>query len=248
MANAFNTVEILGVNIHCASRDEILTETICWASQPQPRTVMYVNAHCLNLAAADPVYRSIINRSDLVYPDGIGVVWASRWMKACPLEKITGRAWIGAFCKIAADEGLSIYILGGEPGVARAAKDKLEQDHPKIKIIAARDGFFSEMNEEFVLNEIQKTRPDILFIGMGTPIQEKWLDRHRGRIPSPVCWVVGALFDYVAGEEAPVPVWMDRMALEWLWRLTRDPRGKWRRVIIGIPEFVIRFIISRIRS
>jgi N-acetylglucosaminyldiphosphoundecaprenol N-acetyl-beta-D-mannosaminyltransferase len=82
---------------------------------------------------------------------------------------------------------------------------------------------------------------------MGTPNQEKWMAQYRGRIPSPLCWVVGALFDVVAGEEHPVPAWMDRLALEWLWRLTRDPRGKWRRVVIGIPEFIIRFAISRLR-
>jgi len=242
------TVEIFGVNIHCVGRDEILSNAIFWAGQSQPRTILYVNAHCLNISTIDPSYRAIINRADLVYPDGISAVWASRWMGGCELEKVTGRVWIDEFCQLAVQNGLKIFIMAGKSGIARVAKRKLVQSHPQIQIVGARDGFFSELDEEGILKEINQTRPDVLFIGMGTPIQEKWVTRNRQRIGSPVCWVVGALFDYVAGEETPVPAWMDKYALEWLWRLTRDPVGKWRRVIIGIPEFLIRFIISRLQT
>ena len=242
-----NTVEILGVKIHCASRDEILARTILWADQPQPRTVFYVNAHCLNISAVDPFYREILNQGDLIYPDGISIEWASRWLNGCPLEKVTGRAWIEEFCNRATENGFKIYILAGKPGVARAAQKNLEQRHPQIQIVAARDGFFSEMDEEAILQEIDQTKPDVLFVGMGTPNQEKWLAQHRQHISSPLCWAVGALFDVVAGEEDPVPAWLDRLALEWLWRLVHDPLGKWRRVVIGFPEFILRLMISRLR-
>jgi N-acetylglucosaminyldiphosphoundecaprenol N-acetyl-beta-D-mannosaminyltransferase len=245
---SLNTIEILDVKIHCTGRDEILDHAIRWAAETRQRTILYVNAHCLNKSAVDPDYREIINQADLVYPDGISIVWASRWMGGCSLEKVTGRAWIDTFCRMAAGNGIKMYILAGKPGIAEAARKKMEQNHPQIQIVGSRDGFFSKSEEESVLEEINQTKPDVLFVGMGTPFQEKWVAQHRVRIDSPVCWVVGALFDYVAGAEQPVPAWMDRYALEWLWRLSGDPKGKWRRVVIGIPEFVIRFIISRIRS
>jgi N-acetylglucosaminyldiphosphoundecaprenol N-acetyl-beta-D-mannosaminyltransferase len=83
-------------------------------------------------------------------------------------------------------------------------------------------------------------KPDVTFVGMGIPDQEKWIDRQREYIPSSVCWGVGALFDYVAGVELPVPNWMNHLALEWLWRLLIDPGGKWKRYLLGNPVFAFR--------
>ena len=237
-----DTFEILGVNISCAHRRQILELPIEWANQQQARTVVYVNAHCLNRARRDSHYRHIINQADLVYPDGISVVWASKLLGGCPLEKVTGRDWIHDFCDCAVQAGVRIFILAGEPGISERASENLLARHKGLEIVGFRHGFIEHLDPEDILAEINQAHPDVLLIGMGTPLQEKWSAANRDRIQAPVCWAVGALFDYVAGVEPPVPAWLNKMALEWLWRMMIDPRRKWRRYLVGNPEFVLRVL------
>jgi N-acetylglucosaminyldiphosphoundecaprenol N-acetyl-beta-D-mannosaminyltransferase len=203
---------------------------------------MYVNAHCLNIAYNDLAYRKILNSADVVYPDGISVVWSSRLLDGCQLQKITGADWIYEFCQLAEAEGLRIYLLAGMPGVVDKASQNLRQKFPRINIVGTCDGYFEAKSDSEVLTEITARSAQVVLIGMGTPAQEKWIAAHRGEIPFSICWAVGALFDYVAGIEPRVPGWMNTLALEWLWRLFIDPRGKWRRYILGNPLFVSRII------
>ena len=129
-------------------------------------------------------------------------------------------------------------IIAGKPGVAKIARMKLLADLPQLKIVDAYDGYFNENTEDEVIKQINEAKPHVLFVGMGTPAQEKWIANHRNEINTRVCWSVGALFDYIAGIEAPVPKWMDKLSLEWLWRLLIDPINKWKRYILGIPIFL----------
>jgi N-acetylglucosaminyldiphosphoundecaprenol N-acetyl-beta-D-mannosaminyltransferase len=243
-----DTVEILGVDVSCARRRQILELPIEWANLQRARTVLYVNAHCLNLARKDLQYRQIINRADLVYPDGISVVWASKLLGGCPLEKVTGRDWIHDFCDRAVRAGVRIFILAGEQGISERARENLLARHEGLEIVGARHGFIENIDPQEILAEINQASPDVLLIGMGTPLQEKWLAANRDRIQAPVCWAVGALFDYVAGVEPPVPKLMNKLALEWLWRMMIDPRRKWRRYLIGNPTFVLRVLRQKISS
>jgi len=230
------------VRVSCATRADVLRIPLEWASQPQRRTILYVNAHCLNLAAADGAYRAILNAADLVYSDGISVVWAARWLGGCQLEKVTGRDWIHDFSALAARNGVRLYVLAGSAGCAATACRNLEQRYPDLQITGFHHGYFEEAETPDLLAEINRAAPDVLLVGMGTPRQEKWLAKHRECIQAPVCWAVGALFDYVAGDEPPVPAWLNRLNLEWLWRLLIDPSGKWRRYLLGNPLFVARLL------
>ncbi len=235
-------LEILGVQVACVSKVHLLAIVTAWACEAEPRHITYVNAHCLNLATQDPHYRAILNQSDLVYSDGKSVVWGSRLLGGPPVYKITGRDWIHDLCRCAEQDGLSLYILAGRPGIAEKACQNLQKRWPGLKITGSSDGYFVAKSETEVLDELAAQQPHILLVGMGAPLQEKWIARWRERIASPVCWSVGALFDYVAGDEAPVPAWMDRVGLEWLWRLMIDPSGKWQRYLIGNPLFVARML------
>jgi N-acetylglucosaminyldiphosphoundecaprenol N-acetyl-beta-D-mannosaminyltransferase len=242
------SLDILGIRVHCVNKSTLLNQVINWAQENTARTIFYVNAHCINVAVNDPDHRKVLNHADLVYSDGIGVVWAARMLNNCPLQKITGRDWINAFGRLAAGQGLRIYLLAGEPGVTKKAAETLKHRWPDLKIIGAQDGFFQEKSEGEILADIAAKRPHVVLVGMNTPQQEKWIAKHRGAIYAPVCWAVGALFDYVAGVEPPVPVWMNTLALEWLWRLLMDPLGKWRRYLVGIPLFTGRVLRQRLIS
>lgn len=236
------TVDLLGVRVHALSKLELVDRATTWASGGVPRTICYVNAHCLNLAATRPDYRAVLNEADLVYPDGIGAVWAGSLTHRRRLVKITGRDWIDDLARAADRQGLRLFILAGRPGVAQRARRALSKSRPSLQIVGACDGFFSEHSERELFQTLERTRPHILLVGMSTPRQELWIARNRPSLAVPVCWAVGALFDYVVGLEPPVPPWMNRLALEWFWRLLMDPRGKWRRYLLGNPLFVLRVL------
>jgi len=237
-----NSVNILDVNVTCLDNKGIFACVKEWVEEDLRRTILYVNAHCLNIASEDTYYRRLLNRADIVYADGISVVWSSRILGGCKLEKNTGADWIEDFCCFAEQESIQIYILAGGEGVAENAKDNLLKGYPEIKIVGYSDGYFKNKSEDQVLSEIRVLSPQVLFVGMGTPHQERWIYEHREEISASVCWGVGALFDYVTGIESRVPSWMSRIGLEWFYRLIIDPAGKWERYIIGNPRFVTRVI------
>lgn len=251
-----HTVDILGVPVACVTTRQLLELVTAWVAPadpggPQPsRMVCYVNAHCFNAASQHPAYHATLNEADLVYPDGISVVWASRLLggRACQMQKSTGADWIGQFCQLAAARGWRIYILAGQPEIAQRARVNLVRQYPDLQIVGVCDGFFRTQSEAETLRDIARTAPHILFVGMGTPRQESWIAARRTQMGVPVCWAVGALFDYVAGTEPRVPRWMNGLALEWFWRLLMDPVGKWRRYILGNPLFVTRIARQIIRA
>ncbi len=240
------SVNILGVNVRCANVDSLLERVREWSFLPERRVISYVNAHCLNIASADHEYRDILNVTDLVYSDGVGAVWAGLLLSRCRLEKITGRDWILDFERMASANRLRIYILAGKPGIAQLAAEAMQRRSPDMVVVGASDGFFVDKSETEVLQEIAAASPHVVFVGMGTPVQEKWIAQNRHAINAPVCWAVGALFDYVAGIEPPAPAWINDLALEWFWRFCMDPLGKWRRYLVGTPVFILRVLRQKI--
>ncbi len=240
------SVEILGVRVHAIGQEDLIEQVISWVKQGEHRTLTYVNAYCLNLAAHDSSYRQLLNRTDLVYVDGIGAVWAGRMFGCRDLHKVTGRNWMPALCGRGEEVNLHMYLLGGRPGVAEAAGKLLAQHYPRLVICGAADGFFRTKTEEQVLNELDIHHPQVLLVGMGASIQEQWVATHQHQIPVEICWSVGALFDYLAGFEKPVPWWLEQIGMEWAWRLKEDPRGKWQRYGVGIPRFVGRVLLRRL--
>lgn len=237
---------VLGVRVDCVNKQELIDRALSWAETGKRRRIFYVNAHCLNMIYQHNSDVYLFNQSDLVYADGIGVVWAARLNRGCSLTKITGREWIIDFCQAANQKNLSIYILAGKPGIALKASQFLKQSITGIKIAGTADGFFLEKTEDQVLAEIQASSPDVLFVGMGTPVQERWIAAVQAKLPVNLFWSVGALFDYVAGVEPQVPGWLEKYALEWFWRMLIDPLGKWKRYIIGNPLFVLRVARERL--
>lgn len=238
----FQSVNVLGVEVGCIQRAELFEVIGKWAVDRCSHSIFYVNANCLNIAWGDLDYRRILNQADLVITDGSGVAWASRWLNGCRLQKNTGADLIDPFCELAQAAGWRMYIIAGKPGVAQSAVQTLSNRYPALKIVGFSDGYFQGRSEAEVLSDIARCQPQIVMVGMGVPRQERWIAEHRIQIAAPVCWGVGALFDYVAGLEPRCPAWMNRMGLEWLFRLLVDPVGKWRRYLVGNPVFLFRVL------
>lgn len=237
------TVDILGVGVACLSMQGLLDQVQGWVEEGSgAHTILYANAHCLNIACQDMDYHRVLNQADLVLADGVSMVWGGRALGGCKLEKLTAVVWLRSFCQRFANSGWRIYILAGRPGVAEHAQCNLARQYPGLNFVGSSDGFFRQKNLEQVLEEVAQLAPQVVFVGMGTPLQEKWLAAHRAEISAPLCWASGALFDYVAGLEQRAPDWVDALGLEWFWRLLEDPGGKWRRYLIGNPVFIYRIL------
>lgn len=240
------TVDILGVRVNCLDTTCLVETVRSWSGEHSPRTVYYAHSKSLNASYRDASYRYILNSADLILSDGISVVWAGKFLGGLPFCKITAAEWIYEYAGMAAQEAIRTYFFGSRPGIARQAADIMKKSYPGLPIVGSSDGFFHEKSEAEVLEDIARSSPQVVFVGMGAPLQEKWIAAHRQEIQAPVCWAVGAMFDFVTGAEYRVPSWMNRLALEWLWRFLIDPSGKWKRTLVGNPLFVLRVLRQKI--
>ena len=172
---------ILGVPVDVLSTQELIQRVGSLAMEPGSHLVCYANADCLNQAVFDRRYRAILQTADVVYADGMGVVWASRLTDRPLPERITLGDALPDLCRAAAARGLKLFFLGGRPGVAHRAAAALQGQVSGLQIVGTAHGYFASEEEEAVIAAINQVSPDILLVGMGVPKQEKWLWRHRCR-------------------------------------------------------------------
>lgn len=232
---------ILGVRVDALTLAGLLSRVVTLARSSGPHLVCYVNADCLNLAARDRRYRAILQGAEVVYADGMGVVWASRLTERPLPERITLGECLPDLCRIAEAEGLRLFFLGGLPGVARRAAARLRREFPRLAIVGTHHGYSASAEEdEAVLAQIRAARPHLVLVGLGAPRQEKWMWQHREDLDVPVLWGVGGLFDYYAGRVPRAPVWVGRAGFEWLFRLWLEPGRLWRRYVLGNAYFILR--------
>jgi N-acetylglucosaminyldiphosphoundecaprenol N-acetyl-beta-D-mannosaminyltransferase len=164
--------------------------------------------------------------------------------------RLTGADFIWDLAARCAADGLRLYWLGGEPGVARAACARLQHRLPGLAVAGSHHGMFTKTGPagRRVLGRIEATRPDVLLVGMGSPVQELWVDRHRDRLAAPVVWCIGATADFIVGRQMRGPRWMLDHGLEWLARLASDPRRLFKRYALGNPRFIARVLGQRLRG
>ncbi len=231
-------VDVLGLPIRPLRTDGLIELLAQRAGAGVRTTACYANAHTVNMASRDSTFRRVLAESDVLYADGASVVWASRYAAERLPERMTSADYFPRFARRCADLGLSMYLLGGRRGIAEAASERLRAESPRLKIVGVQHGYFALDCSDEVIDDINAARPDVLVVGMSSPRQELWLSRYGDQLEGPVRWCVGALFDYLAGVEKRAPRWLCRLGGEWLFRLTVDPIGKWRRYLLGNPRFV----------
>ena len=195
--------------------------------------VATANTDYLVNALRDPELREILSAAHLVTPDGMPVVWASRLLGQALPERVTGVDLIPPLATLAAREGYRLYLLGAQPEVNAGACERLRADYPALQLVgsaAPPDSALETMDTEAILEDIERTQPDILLVAFGNPKQEKWIYRNRERLRNvPVCIGVGGTFDFLAGRTRRAPLWMQRRGLEWLFRLSQEPRRLFKR-------------------
>lgn len=211
--------------------------------------VFGVNAQIATLAQKDRRFAAAMLSADVLYPDGISIVIASRVLGHPLKERVPGGELMELLCREAAVGGLSVYFLGGLPGAAEKAARILQERYPLLKIagVACPPVGFEQNAEESarVLTAIQEAAPDILFVGLGVPKQELWVWENTAKLPVGVAFPIGAALDTTAGLRKRAPLWAQKTGIEWLYRLAMEPKRLWRRYLIGNTRFV--WIILRQR-
>lgn len=214
--------------------------------------VLNVNVHCLNLLYGERELREFFAAADVVFCDGAGVRLAAAMLGRSLPARITYADWLPRLAALAEDRGLSLFFLGARPGVAEAARKNLLASHPGLKVVGARHGFFDHRagspGNEAVVAEISAARPDVLLVGLGMPLQERWLMENSHRLDFGVALTGGAVFDYASGRLRRGPRLLTDNGFEWLARLLVEPRRLWRRYLLGNPLFLARVLGQRLRE
>ena len=207
--------------------------------------VATANADFVVNAMCDAELRHILRVSDLVTPDGMPLVWASRMLGHALPERVTGADIVPALAELSAQKGYRIYMLGARPEVAQQARENLLRTHPTLQIVGCVSpppASLEDMDTASLLADIRAVRPDILLVAFGNPKQEKWIYRNReGLCDVPVCIGVGGTFDFLAGQTVRAPEWMRISGLEWLYRLKQEPKRLWKRYTRDIGRFAQHF-------
>ncbi|HWP83578.1 MAG TPA: WecB/TagA/CpsF family glycosyltransferase, partial [Terriglobia bacterium] len=197
--------------------------------------------HGVTEAQRDFGFRAVLNAADLVVPDGMPLVWLGR-LRGYPLERrVYGPELMLAFCQQTAHKGYRHFFYGGAPGVADALARSLAKRFPGLVVAGTYSPPFRPLTaaEDAEVSEyIQRAKPDVLWVGLSTPKQERWMHEHRPRLRVPVMVGVGAAFDIHTGRLRQAPRWMRERGLEWLFRLLQEPRRLWRRYLVLGSQFV----------
>ena len=238
-------LRILGVDIDHPSFADAIALLRGAAKERQRRVVYFANAHTLDLARRFADYRHILNDADLVLCDGTGVRWAARLQGVRLRDNLNGTDLIPAFLAATDRDGLRCYLLGDTPDVVARAAESIRRRFPGWTVAGIHHGFLDAAAEARVMDEIDQARPDLLLVGMGNPIQERWIAANRDRLAAHLVIGVGALFAYLAGERRRAPIAMRRGGLEWFAVLFTQ-RWKWRRYVIGAPRFLVFVVAARL--
>ena len=210
------------------------------------RAVLSANGHSISMFASDPAFRALIDAADMVHADGMSVVTASRLLASpgIPERCATTDFFHDAAVK-AAESGMSFYLLGASAEIIEQAVAVIRRQYPSLSLAGYRDGFFTDADLDGVVDDILAVRPDVLWIGVGRPRQERLAIELRDRLTG-VTWIktCGGLFDFLSGRASRAPDWMQRFGLEWLYRMGREPRRLFWRYAVTNPHAIYRMLIA----
>lgn len=215
------------------------------------KTIYTPNTEIVMVAKEDKKLRDLINEGDLVIPDGIGLIYASRIKKKPLKERVTGFDTSIKLLEIANNNGYSLYLLGGKEGVAKAAAENINKDYPNIKIAGFHHGFFkgshlgleNQEEEKKIIDEINSLDPDIIFVGLGFPKQELWIHSNKTKIKTRVIIGNGGVMDILSGNSKRAPEVYQKLGLEWFYRLMKEPSRIKRQLVL--PKFMLKVIFTK---
>jgi N-acetylglucosaminyldiphosphoundecaprenol N-acetyl-beta-D-mannosaminyltransferase len=231
---------------------EALARIDAMITSGQGGTIFTPNVDHVVMVDDDARFRRAYAEADLVVPDGMPIVWASRWLDQRLPEKISGSDLVMPLVDRASRKGWRVYLLGGGDGVAQEVANRLTAKHPKL-VIAGVDSPRVDIDEsaaqrEATLGRVKAARPDLVFVAVGSPKQEIWIAETFDALRPATVIGVGASFDFIAGKARRAPPWMSEAGLEWAFRLGMEPRRLWRRYLLRDPRFLGILLRTKLRA
>ncbi len=234
------SITILGVPIHDVTMNETLDLIGRFIVEGGPHQICTVNPEFIMAAQYDDEFMRVLNRATLNIPDGVGVLWAARRMGHRLRERVGGSDLVGHIAARAAVTGWRIFLLGAAAGVAEQAAIRWRSMYPGVNIVGTWAGAPVIEQEAEIIDRITSVAPDILMVAYGAPKQDKWIARNLVSLGVQVAMGIGGSLDFIVGTQKRAPKWMQRVGLEWLYRLIREP-WRWRRQS-ALPKFVWRML------
>jgi N-acetylglucosaminyldiphosphoundecaprenol N-acetyl-beta-D-mannosaminyltransferase len=221
-----------------------------WIARREAHYVCVTSIHGVIESQHEEALREIHNAAGLVAPDGMPLVWLSRLQGLKQVERVYGPDLMLAVCEMSVSRGYRHYLYGGAEGVPEQLAAALKRRFAGLQIVGTHSPPFRPLTaqeDEQTVTMINGAQADIVWIGLSTPKQERWMAAHVGRVTAPVLIGVGAAFDFLSGRKKQAPHWMRRTGLEWLFRLLTEPRRLWRRYLTSIPTFVFWSLLQALR-
>jgi N-acetylglucosaminyldiphosphoundecaprenol N-acetyl-beta-D-mannosaminyltransferase len=247
--NLHPRVNILGVGVSAITMDEALKTIGEWIAHREHQYICVRDVHGVMRSQRDATLRRIHNAAGLVTPDGMPLVWLARLKGFRRVERVYGPDLMLASCQLSITRGYRHFFYGGAEGVAERLASRLQERFPGLAIAGTFSPPFRPLEpdeDDAVVRYINQTRPDIVWVGLGTPKQEHWMSAHVGRLDAPVLAGVGAAFDFHAGAKAQAPRWIQRAGIEWLFRLLAEPRRLGPRYLRNNPWFLWEVLLQSI--
>ncbi|MEG0450433.1 MAG: WecB/TagA/CpsF family glycosyltransferase [Lysinibacillus sp.] len=226
---------VLGIQVNTEGYDELMAQAFERIEKKEKALVVAINPEKIIKAKEDPALKKLLNDAEIQIPDGIGVILASKIQKGNIKERVTGVDMMMKLCEEAAKRQKPVFLYGGKPTVADQAKAKLEELFPSIQIVGTQDGY--EKDEQVVLDRINAAKPDLLFVAMGSPKQENWINANRDQLHPTIYQGVGGSFDVLAGTVKRAPEVFQKFGMEWFYRLLKEPKRIKRQ--IALPLFLL---------
>jgi len=238
-------VDVLGVNVSAVNMDVAVSLAERWIDAGQPGYVCVTGVHGVMEAQKDPGFRRILNGAAMNLPDGMPMTWVGRLLGFRHIDRVFGPDFVTAVCRLSVERGLRNFFYGGQPGVAQLLSENLRSRFPGLQVVGSYTPPFRSLNPQEeceLLAQVLQSRPHILWVGLSTPKQERFMAQYVRRFNVPLLVGVGAAFDYHTGRIRDCSPWIKRAGLQWLHRLMQDPKRLWKRYLLNNPAFIFRII------
>lgn len=238
-------VRILGVDIDNINIEEAgeITKKLVETSNKSCKMIVAPNVEFIMTAQKDEEFSKILKKADFATPDSIGVMIGGKLQKKPFKQRIPGQSYFRKVLEVGEKEGWTFYLLGGEGDVPKLAVENIKKIYPKLNIVGYHEGFFKTDSEEDVIKQINDLKPNVLFVAMGAPTQEKWIAKHQSELKVDVAAGQGGTFDYEAGKIKRAPIVFQKLGIEWLWRLALQPSRIFRMLVL--PVYLLKIIFTK---
>ncbi len=243
-------VQLICTWVTTASYQQFVAEIADRARQRQSAYICFANVHMLMEAYYDSGFNQVVNRADLVAPDGRPLSVLMRWQYSIRQDRVCGMDLLPDLLRTAADQDLSVYFYGSTQETLDAIQARLSQDHPTLRIAGLESPPFRALTakeDQAAVDRINASGANLVFVSLGCPKQERWMAAHQGQVQACMLGLGQAFLTY-AGTEKRLPRWARDFALEWVYRLYLEPKRLWKRYLVGNTWFLYNALISIARS